>query len=562
MKTKKITKTGVGFLLDASAKTYETTEKQIREFVSNSVDAGADRVNIEYIPSDDRLVITDNGMGMNESEFDENYLVIGCSQKYGDSGTIGRIGVGKFSAIPLCDYLTVRTSKGKNGKIFSAKLNLRQLRDPENRTKDISKMELGTGDYTERKVDDPDNAFSPKGRFTKMTLKGLPPSLKNTFENPDAFSQLCQNLGRILPLEYNPASDAIKQLNKLDPELVEEMVADAKERSIRIVIFSPEYPEGLQVYRSLFGDEFEQAGEQICGDLYIVKSPKILHPIKIIGYMADMTEGKSGYSHWAGLNIRIQNTTVTENEFFSFTDLPAMARITGEIMIKGVNEEELITMNRSGFVTTHSQYSIVNEWLTEKLSDFSRRYVRKRTDFRSSMKKKSNQLQNQAIVAESLERSIREVFSDTKVNIGELSKGCLRAEDEIDEQQDLLEQFPEEIEEIIRVPDSTLEKIEDHPVSGGKFSIEVPDRFLDYKVEIDGIEYALRYVEHEEEEPIIDIDKNEAIIRVNRNAPAIRNGKHAMVLSIVLLEYAFLAYSHDIKKLKQKILEAIEAAFR
>ena len=69
----RITKTGVGFLIDASAKTYETTEKQIREFVSNAVDAGANSVKIEYIPSDDRLVIIDNGHGMDEKEFNENY---------------------------------------------------------------------------------------------------------------------------------------------------------------------------------------------------------------------------------------------------------------------------------------------------------------------------------------------------------------------------------------------------------------------------------------------------------------------------------------------------------
>ncbi len=40
MAEKKISKTGVGFLIDASAKTYETLEKQIREFLSNSLDSG------------------------------------------------------------------------------------------------------------------------------------------------------------------------------------------------------------------------------------------------------------------------------------------------------------------------------------------------------------------------------------------------------------------------------------------------------------------------------------------------------------------------------------------
>lgn len=562
MKKIRILKTGVGFLIDASAKTYETTEKQIREFVSNAVDAGAKCVNIEYVPSDDRLVIVDNGCGMDEKEFEENYLVIGCSKKYGDPSTIGRIGVGKFSAIPLCNYLEVRTSRGFDNKVFSATLNLLQLKDPNNRTKDITKMDLGNGGYANKSLDDPDKKFSPDGHFTKMTLRGLPDIVKTTFEDSSAFNNLCRNLGRILPLEYNPLSAAIKKLNILDTELADEMIKEAKDRSVKVIIQSPEHPSGFQLFRSLFGDDYEQAGEEICGDLYIVKSPNNLLPIRISGYMADMTTAKSTYAPWTGLNIRIQNTTVKENEFFGFTDRPAAARITGEIMISGVNEEQLITMDRSGFVTIHPQYVEIHAWLTEKLQDFSRRYVRKRTDFNSKMKKKSGQLENQAIVAESLERSIREVFSDAHVDIGELSKGVFKAEIEIDQKEDLLREFPEEIEEIISMPDSAADEIIVHPVSGGKFSLEIPERFLEYAIELDGITYSLRYVEYDSEEPVIDVDKNERIIRVNRNAPAINNGKHAMVLALVLLEYAFLAYSQDIEKLKRKIFEAIEEAFR
>lgn len=561
MNEKKITKTGVGFLIDASAKTYETTEKQIREFISNSVDAGATRVNIEYIPSDNRLVITDNGIGMNEKEFDENYLVIGCSRKYGDSSTIGRIGVGKFSAIPLCDDLFVRTAKGAHEHVYEAKLNFKQLREPDNRTMDISTMVLGKGGYSERKVDDPDSHFSNNGNFTKMTLLGLPDNVKITFEEKNAFNNLCRNLGRILPLEYHPLSAAIKKLKILDPELADEMLAEAKKRSVEVNIFNPDYPKGFQVFRSLFGDDFEKTGEEICGEPYIVKSPDEILPIYIIGYMADMTYAKSIYTHWSGLNIRIQNTTVIENEFFGLTDRPAAGRITGEILIMGVNEEELITMNRSGFVTVDKQYKIIREWLTEKLNDFAKRYVRKRTNFISSMKKKSNQLHNQSKVASSLERSIREVFNDAHVDIKELAKGKLGEKDEIDQITAIKYEFSDEIEEIIPVPDSTAESIVVHNVPDGKFSIEVPEHFLKYKIELDGAEYELRYVDHEEEEPIIDVDREKAIIRVNKNSPAIRNGKHAMVLCVVLLEYAFLAYSNDIIKLKQKIFEAIEAAF-
>ncbi len=234
----KINKTGVGFLIDASAKTYETLEKQIREFISNSLDARATKVKIEFIAYNNTMIITDNGSGMNQNEFDENYLVIGCSNKYGDPNTIGRIGVGKFSAIPLCDMLTVRTKKSDSSKVYHAKLDLKQLRDPDNRTKDIATLVLGRGDYVSAAVDDPDTSFSPNYSFTKMVLKGVPTDVKRAFTDIEEFKELTRNLGRILPLRYNKESEAIKSLSRIDPELRNELSDLSNSRNITIVIYS------------------------------------------------------------------------------------------------------------------------------------------------------------------------------------------------------------------------------------------------------------------------------------------------------------------------------------
>jgi len=337
----KINKTGVGFLIDASAKTYETLEKQMREFISNSLDAKATKVIIEFIPHDNTIIITDNGAGMNKNEFEDNYLVIGCSNKYGDRNTIGRIGVGKFSAIPLCDTLIVRTRKSNSNQVYHAKLNLKQLREPDNRTKDIATLVLGAGEYVNPAVDDPDDTFSPNNNFTKMILKGLPTDVKNTFSVIEEFKNLTRNLGRILPLKYNEESVAIKSLKRIDPELATELLELSNNRNISIIIHSPLYPQGYILYRSLFGDEFAQEGESIFGEVYPIKSPDDTSPapIRITGYLADMTTGAQKYSKWKGLNIRIQNTTVAENQFFDYNDTQAQARITGEIQIVNVNEE-------------------------------------------------------------------------------------------------------------------------------------------------------------------------------------------------------------------------------
>ncbi len=561
----RITKTGVGFLIDASAKTYETVEKQLREFISNSVDAGATRVRIEVVPSSRTLVVTDNGDGMTEEEFNRNYLVIGCSEKYGDKDTIGRIGVGKFSAIPLCDRLTIRTRKKGTERVYAAELDLGQLREPGNRTTDISKLVLGEGNYVEPSVDDPSSEFSPDGGFTRMVLKSIPDEVIRTFTNDESFEDLRRSLGRILPLEYNESSVALEKLGRIDPELVEELVTTARQKSIQVQIITPEDPDGIVLYRSLFGDDFDRRGEQICGDPWPIDSPKDTSPapIKIIGYLADMTSGGAENLPWKGLNVRLQNTTVVQNDFFDYDDAPAQNRITGEIQILNVNEEELITMNRSGFVTGFDEYGVISQWLTTQLADFGRQVVRKRTNFNSEMNKKSNELKNRYVASEKLEKAIREVFEEDNIDVdlSLLSKGELSKDDEINQEEALLRQYSDEVVEIIPVPPTTTEKIIAEPV-GGKFSLTVPETFLDYFVEIDGEQFEVKYVEHDQDEPIIDVDVEAKTIRVNGSSPPVRKGNAPLLLALILIEYTFAAFPTDPVMLKKKIFEAIMAAFR
>ena len=387
MSDKMIAKTGVGFLIDASAKTYETIEKQIRELLSNALDAKATDVVIEVVAKDNKIIVTDNGEGMTEEEFDNNYLVIGCSNKYGDRDTIGRIGVGKFSSIPLSDKLRIRTKKANRNDVYQADLNLNLLKDPKNRTQDISKLVLGSGNYVSLSVEDPNEKFMKNGSFTKIIMSGVSDKIISKFHNENDFRSLCRSLGSILPLEYSESSEAMQKLKTHDIEIYNQMIECGKKKKLNVLKKTNIHPDGIKLFRSLFGDDFEVSGEQIAGDLYKLKSPEDIKPINIIGYFADMTTGTGDHALWKGLNVRVQNTTVVENYFFDHNDPPADARITGEVHIIDANEEEIITMNRAGFVRSHEQYKIINDWITDKLNEFARRTIRGRSDFDHSLRK-------------------------------------------------------------------------------------------------------------------------------------------------------------------------------
>ncbi|MBN1181094.1 MAG: ATP-binding protein [Bacteroidales bacterium] len=561
MVTKRISKTGVGFLIDASAKTYETPEKQLREFISNSLDAGATKVEIEVIPSDKIIIITDNGCGMNEKEFDDKYLVIGCSDKYGDDSTIGRIGVGKFSAIPLCQELQVRTRKANEKKVYYANLQLWKFMDKEKRTMDVTQLDLGEGDYILPGSDDPGIEFSPKQQFTKMVLKKVNDEIIQLFNDPGKFNSFQFNLGRILPLKYNPESAALKGLQRIEPVLYEELLKCTEKKNVEIKVITPDHKKGFTLYRSLFGDDFRNTGEKIAGEVYPIDSGDNLE-VKIKGYLADMTTGGQVNSLWKGLNVRVQNTTVVENYFFDFDDAPASQRITGEIQLYNVDEEDLITMNRSGFSTTNSQYATISGWLTEQLENFAIKYIRKRTNFNSSMKKKTAQLKNQSNVAVSLEKAIREVFCEDDVDVGLLGKNKLFKNEEIDQIEDLKKEFPDQVQDVIPSPDSTMDEIKPELVTGNKYALKVPENFLKYNLTINDDEYELKYVDHDDEKVIIDVDDKDKVIRVNRNSPPIRSGRSPLVLALVLIEYAFAAFPDDPVKLKEKIHEALYSAFQ
>jgi hypothetical protein len=559
---KKISKTGVGFLIDASAKTYETIEKQLREFVSNSLDAGATKIEIEVVPTIGRITITDNGEGMTEEEFDSQYLVIGCSQKYGDPTKIGRIGVGKFSAIPLSDTLKIRTKKSDRKDVYQAKLNLKALKDPKNRTKNIAELELGDGAYVDLTSDDPNQDFANNKSFTKVILEGVPQEILKVFEDEKTLTNLYRKLGVILPLKYSEQSEAMRKLKSQDIEMYNYFLECSKNRNIEVKVRSPLNKNGDILFRPLFGDDYAKSGEQISGDLFLLQTPDDWDssPIKIIGYLADMSSGRADYADWRGVNVRVQNTTVVENFFFNHDDPPADARITGELHILNSREEDLITMNRAGFVTQDPQYQEISLWATMQIDEFARSCIRKRTAFRADLKKKQAQLTNQKLVAMSIENSLNTVFSDAQINMESLQKGELKKETEIDEISTFKSEFPNMVNEIIPMPDSSMTEIEPIMV-GNQFSLQVPESLLEYRANIQGIDYWIKYVDHTDEEPVVDVDVKNAIIRVNKNSPAIQNGKHTMALTYILIELAFSTYGNNMALLKDKIHEVLRIAF-
>ncbi|KAF2516044.1 ATP-binding protein [Flavobacterium foetidum] len=100
---------------------YSQLPSVLSELVSNSWDADAEKVTIEFIDNnpDKEIIYTDDGTGMTFDELNEKYLVIGrnrrveISEKQSDKGRkfIGKKGLGKLSVFGICNIVEVISIK-------------------------------------------------------------------------------------------------------------------------------------------------------------------------------------------------------------------------------------------------------------------------------------------------------------------------------------------------------------------------------------------------------------------------------------------------------------------
>lgn len=100
---------------------YSDSYVVFREYIQNSVDSideafqlgvltpGAEQIVVRLAPTENQIVITDNGLGIPSSEVEKNLISIGNSKKSSDSSR-GFRGIGRLAALSYCQRLTFSTS--------------------------------------------------------------------------------------------------------------------------------------------------------------------------------------------------------------------------------------------------------------------------------------------------------------------------------------------------------------------------------------------------------------------------------------------------------------------
>ena len=148
---------------------YSNVPSVLSEIVANAWDADATQVRVDWDRPNGRIVIQDDGIGMNPQEVNDRFLTVGYRRRDGQPGVtakgrrpMGRKGIGKLSLFSIADVVQIETIKeGDNPSTF--RMCLSDIRQ---------KIEEGSGSilYHPEVMENTDIDFS---RGTRITLTEL-----------------------------------------------------------------------------------------------------------------------------------------------------------------------------------------------------------------------------------------------------------------------------------------------------------------------------------------------------------------------------------------------------
>jgi hypothetical protein len=110
---------------------YRNFPRAIKELVSNAYDSGATEVRIGLDFVNRKIIVRDNGKGMNKQELDK-FVYIGRTTEPSDIPEMGRkrigtFGIGVLSVFPYCETMRVFTKKRKSSEIIELVIDTKQF---------------------------------------------------------------------------------------------------------------------------------------------------------------------------------------------------------------------------------------------------------------------------------------------------------------------------------------------------------------------------------------------------------------------------------------------------
>lgn len=324
---------------------YKTLPPVLAELISNSYDADATWVNIEFIENNGskQIIVTDDGHGMSFEEINESFLVIGKNRrkdnKYsGDTSpkgrkVTGRKGLGKLAIFGIANEIQIETIKNNIKNIFNMNLG------------DI--LNSQTGVYYPQKICENESVNQNPG--TKIILKDI--KRKNAFNLEEIRASIAKRFA------FDDSNFYI-QLNEVDKA---PLVIDSNTKWGYINHqFVWEFPE-CDSSRDNFA-----INNNIKGRILTTKNP--------------LQEDQRGIFLYA------RGKLVNPNEFYGLKATSSLAYnyMTGVFNIDYIDEQDidLITTNRDGLIWEREELQPLKNWLKEQIQNIEKQWSLKRKELK------------------------------------------------------------------------------------------------------------------------------------------------------------------------------------
>ena len=351
-KTITVDKRIVGIL---SVSTYRNFPKALKEIITNSYDADALKIQIDVDLINEKIIILDDGKGMNSNEFDLYLRIAGKDRKKNKSITdlgrhiIGQFGVGFLSVFPFFKNYEIYSTKTGSEIALNANIPLARYFDMSSGSLDVGNIKI-----------DGNELYKPNEKsisYTKIILSGFNDLTKSFF----------QKKGKV----DNKFVDTYPGIDKLKWSLSEDLPLEFRvEKFNRIFNYrkKPKFDVYLnqeKLYRNLYGEkildthsnEYDQIGK--IKFKYFISTPNKSIRLRQGRYLkirnlnvgvgdkredfSDKRGGNRNYMHW----------------------------LTGEVhILDGLNE--LIKVSRDDF-NYSNDYESLKDFFNQKLQHFSNR---------------------------------------------------------------------------------------------------------------------------------------------------------------------------------------------
>ena len=319
---------------DLSSGLYHTPAACLKELINNSYDAGATHMDVFVKPDADRIIIADNGSGMNKKEFETHFQRVSESHKRDvsdktESGRpkIGKIGIGFIAANELCEVMEIYSTKAGSRELLHVQIDFSAMRRPFQERRRINDANsIVKADYEGELLQAEQEehytqifltsvrgeakrimagAVSQNENSSLRSLYGLKsetiaerlkdPSLK-TWRDLDAYSETMLQIGLNVPVAYNkgwlpePYPPEVAELERHTIKLDFHVNYDGSDLK-KPIVFNP--PGGTMIVTP-----FQHSGEHVSANGYFYAQSSTIRPAELQGLLVRIRNAAVGeYDH-------------------------------------------------------------------------------------------------------------------------------------------------------------------------------------------------------------------------------------------------------------------------